>query len=117
MTLSPELLLRAPPLRLAVPACDSIENDTVTCHRMEDAEAASVKKAKAIRLDLTQCKLSQLPPAALQLRQLTELAAVGNRLCEVPPMGACSCLRVLSLGANQLTSAPETLPPQLLHLG
>ena len=106
-----------PPLRLRECEDSMIAESTVACHTLAAAEQAVRKGAAAIRLDLTHCKLTELPELT-GLRQLTELAAVGNKLPAIPHLGGCSSrLCVLSLGANQISSVTEPLPASLQHLG
>ncbi|EFJ52246.1 hypothetical protein VOLCADRAFT_116284, partial [Volvox carteri f. nagariensis] len=63
--------------------------------------------ASSGRLDLTDCRLRQLPEEVLQLTELEELQLSGNCLTELPDsLSRLTALRRLGLAGNQLTQLP-----------
>lgn len=67
----------------------------------------------SLRLDLSECDLTEVPPEVFDLPDLEELSLAGNRLHELPPMlGRLTALRRLQLSGNQL----ETVPEEIGHL-
>ncbi|GIL65590.1 hypothetical protein Vafri_19329 [Volvox africanus] len=66
--------------------------------------------ASSGRLDLTDCRLEQLPTEVLQLTELEELQLSGNCLMDLPDeISRLTALRRLGLAGNLLTSLPPGL--------
>src|SRR5688572_15634064 len=67
-------------------------------------------ETEAIRLDLSELGLTELPLELWQLSNLQMLYLWGNQLTSVPPeIGRLSNLQELSLSYNQLTSVPSEI--------
>jgi len=62
------------------------------------------------RLDLTDCRLTELPAEVCDLTELEDLSLAGNCLSELPEgIGRLTALKRLGLAGNRLTSVPESI--------
>ena len=68
---------------------------------------------KGTKLDLSDLRLTTLPPAIGQLTALTELVLWGNQLTTLPPeLGQLTALRELFLAGNPLQEPPLEVAKQ-----
>ncbi|CAI5461658.1 unnamed protein product [Closterium sp. Yama58-4] len=87
--------------------------NAVNATSASEVEARIAVAANTGALDLSDCGLTAIPPAVLQLSDLTDLSLAGNQIESIPPAIAnLSKLRRLGLAGNRL----QRLPPEIGQL-